>query len=250
MGFVVYGRIDKMATQIYNKDNIFLIDGTEIEILPLKIKYLREFMKRFKDVRTTQGDEAAITILADCVRIAMKQYYPKISLTVEDVEDNVDLPTIYKIVDIAAGIRINKKSDEAVKEQAIESGSTWEDLDLAKLESEAFLLGIWKDYEELEKSLSMPELLATLMVKRELDNTEKKFLAALQGVNLDEQGSDGKVRGQQEWENLKARVFSKGKTNDGNDVLALQGPNAKKAGFGIGMGLDYDDMRDPSLMKS
>jgi hypothetical protein len=48
---------------------------------------------------------------------------------------------------------------------------------------------------------------------------------------------------------MKARVFSKGKTSDSNDVLALQGQNAKKAGFGIGMGLDYDDMRDPELMK-
>jgi hypothetical protein len=28
----------------------------------------------------------------------------------------------------------------------------------------------------------------------------------------------------------------------------LQGINAQKAGFGIGMGLDYEDGRDPSLM--
>ena len=41
---------------------------------------------------------------------------------------------------------------------------------------------------------------------------------------------------------MKARVFSKGKTADGNDILALQGPNAQKAGFGIGMGLDYEDL--------
>ena len=47
---------------------------------------------------------------------------------------------------------------------------------------------------------------------------------------------------QNEWENLKARVFSKGKAKDANDVLALQGENAKMAGFGIGMGLDYEDL--------
>jgi hypothetical protein len=49
---------------------------------------------------------------------------------------------------------------------------------------------------------------------------------------------------------MKARVFSKGATSDSNDVLSLQGQNAKKAGFGIGMGLDYEDARDPSLMKN
>lgn len=232
-----------MATEVYNKDNILLIDGTEIEIIPLKIKYLREFMKTFDQIRITKTDDEAIEILAKCVQICMKQYYPKISKSLEEVEDNIDLPTIYKIVDVAAGIKINKKSEDTVKNQAVDSGSTWDNLDLAKLESEAFLLGIWKDYQELEESLSMPELLATLMIKRELDHTEKKFMAALQGVNLDEQGSDGKVKGQKEWEDLKARVFSRGKTADSNDVLSLQGPNATKAGFGIGMGIDYEDQR-------
>jgi hypothetical protein len=41
---------------------------------------------------------------------------------------------------------------------------------------------------------------------------------------------------------MKARVFSGGKAKDGNDVLALQGVNAQKAGFGIGMGLGYEDL--------
>lgn len=232
-----------MATEVYIKDNIFLLDETELEIFPLKIKFLREFMKRFKDVKNSQNDDDAIGVLSECARICMKQYYPKLSKDIKDLEDNVDLPTIYKILDIAAGIKINKKSEETVKSQAVESGGTWDDLDLAKLESEVFLLGIWKDYQELEESLSMPELLATLSIKRELDNTEKKFLAALQGVNLDEQGSDGKQRGQKEWEDMKARVFSRGQTSDSSDVLALQGPNAAKAGFGIGMGLDYEDLR-------
>jgi len=176
----------------------------------------------------------------------MKQYYPAISRTIEDVEDNLDLPGIYQVLEIAAGIKINKDSEEPVKDQAVESKNTWEDLDLAKLESEVFLLGIWKDYQELEISLSMPELLATLESKRELDYAEKKFLAAIQGVDLDKES--GSNRGQKEWEDMKARVFSKGATSDSDDVLALQGVNAQKAGFGIGFGLDYEDSRDPSVM--
>jgi hypothetical protein len=194
----------------------------------------------FNDIKNTKNDDEAVEVLVRCVRVCMKQYYPKISNSVEEVEDNVDMPTIYDILDIAAGIRINKKSEEPVKDQAIDSGETWENLDLAKLESEVFLLGIWKDYQELESSLSMPELMATLEVSRELDYTEKKFLAAIQGVDLD--GETNKDKGQKEWEDMKARVFSKGKSIDGSDILALQGPNAQKAGFGIGMGLDYEDL--------
>jgi hypothetical protein len=145
------------------------------------------------------------------------------------------MPTIYKLLDYSAGIKINEKSEEPVKDQAKDSGSTWDELDLAEIESEVFLLGIWKDYDDLESSMSMPEIVATLKVKRDLDYSHKKFLAAMQGVDLDK--SSGK---QNAWEEMKARVFSGGQASDSKDIVALQGINAQKAGFGIGMGLEYE----------
>lgn len=238
-----------MATHIYKTDIISLIDGQEITIYPLKIKYLREFMDAYQLIKNAKDDIESISYLSECARIAMKQYLPDKIKTIEDLEDNFDLPTIYKILKIGGGIGVDSSSKEPVKNQALSQkneSTGWDDLDLAKLESEIFLLGIWKDYQELEENLSMPELMATLSSLRELDHQEKKFLAAIQGIDLDaEAGSD---RGQKEWEDMKARVFSKGATNDSNDVLALQGQNAKKAGFGIGMGLDYEDARDPNVM--
>jgi hypothetical protein len=225
-----------MATKIYDTAKISLVNGEEITLTPLKIKYLREFMSAFELVKDAKDDNEAISLLAECARVTMQQYYPKIK-TIEDLEDSIDLPSIYKILDIAAGIKVNAKSDKSVKKQATDSGTTWDTLDLAKLESETFLLGIWKDYEELETSLSMPEMLATLEIKRELDYSEKKFLAAIQGVDLDKQSNKSNA-----WEEMKARVFSKGKAENSKDVLALQGINAQKAGFGIGMGLDYEDL--------
>jgi hypothetical protein len=110
---------------------------------------------------------------------------------------------------------------------------------LAELEAEVFLLGIWKDYEQLESSLSMPELLATLASKRELDYQEKKFLAAIQGVDLDKQSGKNQANA---WEEMKARVFSGNKTNDPNDIVSFQGAKAAKAGFGVGSGLGYQDL--------
>lgn len=225
------------------------MNGTEIEILPVKIKYLRELMDAFSKLSGSEDDDQTIEILVECTRIAMKQYYPELSKTTQDVEDNLIMSQIYEILDFGAGIKINPNKENKNEEQPQQKsqdikGPTWDDLDLAKLEAEVFLLGIWKDYDELELSLSMPELLITLESKRELDYSEKKFLAAIQGVDLDE-NSD---KGQKEWEDMKARVFSGGQTGNSNDILALQGVNAQKVGFGIGMGLDYDDSRDPSLM--
>ena len=238
-----------MATEIYKTKNIYLFDGTEIEIMPLKIKYLREFMDAFNNIKQTKNDDEAMYVLVECARIAMKQYHPEISSSIEDLEDNIDLPTVHEILEIAGNIKIGDDEESDVKTQAQKGdpGPSWEDFDLAKLESEVFLLGIWKDYKELEACLSLSEIMAIISSKRELDYEEKKFFAAIQGVNLDE--ASGSDRGQKEWEDLKARVFSRGATNDSNDVLALQGQNAKKAGFGIGMGLDYEDARDPGVMK-
>lgn len=229
-----------MATKIYNTHNIYLFDGTEVEISPLKIKYLRQFMDTFSLVTNAKDDDESLMILSECTRIAMKQFYPQISKSVEDIEDNIDMPTIHKILEVAAGIKISESSNEPVVEQAQknESKSSWEDIDLVKLESEVFTLGIWKNYDELESSLSMPELMAILSSKRELDYEEKKFLAAMQGVDLEQ----SEERGQKEWEDLKARVFSGGKATDSKDILSLQGQNAKRYGFGIGMGLDYEDL--------
>lgn len=230
-----------MATKVYNTQNIYLFDGTEIEISPLKIKYLRHFMDTFSLISNARDDDESIMILLECTRIAMKQFYPQISNSVVDIEDNIDMPTIHKILEFSGGIKINESSQEPVAQQAQknESKNSWEDIDLVKLESEVFTLGIWKNYDELESSISMPELMAIIAGRRELDYEEKKFLAAVQGIDIDK----NEERGQQEWENLKARVFSKGQAKDGNDVLALQGANAKKAGFGIGLGLDYEDLR-------
>jgi hypothetical protein len=223
-----------MATKIYDTKKISLIDDRVIVAAPLKIKYLREFLETFETIREAKTDDESISVLVRCALIAMQQYCPSIK-TIDDLEDNLDLPTIYDVIDVAAGIKINEKSEDPVKDQAVDSGSSWDTLDLAKLESEAFLIGIWKDYDELEQYLSMPELTATIKIKRELDYSDKKFSAAMQGVDLDKNSGSGN-----EWEDMKARVFSGGAVTDGNDILALQGPNAEKAGFGIGMGLTYE----------
>jgi hypothetical protein len=224
-----------MATEVYKTKIISLMDDTKIELSPLKIRYLKKFMLEFENVKIANGDIEAISALSECARVCMEQYKPEISVSQEVFEEYINLDIIYDILDLAAGVKIKKDSEEEVKKQALSSGASWDDLDLAKLESEVFLLGIWKDYDELERSLSMPELVITLSSARDLDYQEKKFLAAMQGVDLDKNKNEKNA-----WEEMKARVFSGGKATDANDILAYQGINAQKAGFGIGMGMDYE----------
>lgn len=249
MGFVVYDRMVRMATKLYKTHYVETIDGKKIKATPLKLKYLYDFMDMFETIHNSKNDEEAIEVLVECVRICMMQYYPEISKSSQDIEENFDMPTIYKILDYGAGIKINQnKENKDVKEQAVENKekNDWSSFDLLSIESEVFLLGIWKNFDEMEESISLPELIHLISTQRDLDYKEKKFMAALQGVDLDKGSgySGGSEKGgQKEWEDLKARVYSKGKATDSNDILALQGQNAKKAGFGIGLGLDYEDLR-------
>jgi hypothetical protein len=81
----------------------------------------------------------------------------------------------------------------------------------------------------------MPELFATLEEFSRKDFEDKKFLASLQGADI-----GGDEAPENKWEEIKARAYSNGATSNPRDILALQGVAAKKAGFGIGMGLDYE----------
>lgn len=83
----------------------------------------------------------------------------------------------------------------------------------------------------------MPELSAILKASRDKDHEERKFSAAIQGIDLDASSEQ-----EDPWEKLKAKVASGGKAADSKDILALQGANAAQAGFGIGMGLDFEDL--------
>jgi translation initiation factor 1 (eIF-1/SUI1) len=94
----------------------------------------------------------------------------------------------------------------------------------------------------------MPELSAILVAKYEKDQSDRRFFAAIQGVDLDKES--GKEDAQKAWEDMKARVFSGGTATDSSDVTSLQGVSAKKAGFGVGMGLDYAVVSDKKNPKN
>ena len=100
-----------MSTIINESKTITLIDGTEISVRPLKISLLRDFMKKFDEIAKVADDnDKSMNVLMNCVQIAMKQYKPELAADVKQLEELVDLPTVYAIVEAASGINLGATS--------------------------------------------------------------------------------------------------------------------------------------------
>jgi actin-like ATPase involved in cell morphogenesis len=93
-----------MATTINEARTVKLLDGTEIELRPLKISLLRSFMTKFEKIQDVAEDnDKSITALLECVQIALQQFKPELSEDLKALEDNIDLPTVYAIIEEASG---------------------------------------------------------------------------------------------------------------------------------------------------
>jgi len=86
-----------------------------------------------------------------------------------------------------------------------------------------FLLGRWKNYDELEECLTFEELTAIINALRDKEARENRFMAAIQGIDLDEDSTSSSQK------NL-------------GDIKDVQGHTAAQEGFGVGFGLGYMEL--------
>lgn len=73
------------------------------------------------------------------------------------------------------------------------------------MEAEVFLLGHWKNFEEIEDNLTLDELQSILEASREQEYRRNKFAAALKGIDLDAQNKDS----DSSFEEIKRRAEAK-----------------------------------------
>ena len=86
----------------------------------------------------------------------------------------------------------------------------------------------------MEESLSMPELIQTFKSMQKTESEKRKFLASIQGVDLEDGEEEEKAKS---FEDVRRKAL--GIEANGSDVVSLQGQFAQEAGFGIGAGLGY-----------
>lgn len=101
-----------MATKIYETLDVELMDGTELTLRPLNLKYLRELMKEWAKAESVKNEDEFLQVLVNCTRIAFKQIAPTLlekenEKSDDKVEEVVDLQTMYKILEVCADIKLN-----------------------------------------------------------------------------------------------------------------------------------------------
>lgn len=105
-----------MATTVYTTEEVELQDGTTVLLRPLPIKTLRKFMKIMEAFGTAQSEEEGLDVISDASATALSkarpEFYDKtkkdgLGGSSEEWEEVADIETIYKILEVCGGIKLN-----------------------------------------------------------------------------------------------------------------------------------------------
>lgn len=97
-----------MATRVFETETFELQDGTEVLIRPLNIKRLRKFMEvvdKFNDAGDDQTE--IVDLMVDACAIAVEATNEELAADRDKLEDILDVPTMYRILEIAGGIKLD-----------------------------------------------------------------------------------------------------------------------------------------------
>ncbi len=94
-----------MATTVYDTEEIVLQNGTKVTLKPLTIKQLRKFMLVVNKLSETGTEEESLTTLIEACSIALEKQLPEVTL--EELEDILDVPTINRILEVCGGIKMD-----------------------------------------------------------------------------------------------------------------------------------------------
>jgi len=101
-----------LATTVYTVEYVTLQDDDEttVALKPLRISALKRFMKKMEEFGELEGkDESeAIDHLLSTAAVCLEKQVPADKLDSQEWrEDALDMPTVYKIIEVCGGIKLN-----------------------------------------------------------------------------------------------------------------------------------------------
>lgn len=96
-----------MATSVYTTEEVELQDGTTLLLKPNVIKRQKRFMNKMESLESPETQIEAYDQILDLAEICLEGINPELAADREKMEDVLDEPTIYKIIEVCGGIKLD-----------------------------------------------------------------------------------------------------------------------------------------------
>ena len=98
---------DKLATTVYNVEEVQLQNGQTVKLKPLSIKELRKFMEAIQKTANVTTEGETLTVLIEACAITLEKQLPELVADKEALEDALDVPTMNRILEVCGGIKLD-----------------------------------------------------------------------------------------------------------------------------------------------
>jgi hypothetical protein len=112
-----------MATTVYTTEEIKLQDGTVVTLKPLNLKGVREFQKQLKEYNEylqeivddgeQPNEDKTLDMFKEMTKICLRRDLPDLVDDDDAFEDALDLDTIFRVLEVCAGIKLNDPNLQA-----------------------------------------------------------------------------------------------------------------------------------------
>ena len=99
-----------MATSVYDVEELTLQDGKSYEFKPLNLKLLKKFMTAFDNIGEPSSQSEGLEQLRDLTAICLEAVDKELAGDTERLDEILDTPTMYRIIEISTGIKLNDEN--------------------------------------------------------------------------------------------------------------------------------------------
>ena len=96
-----------MASSVYTVEQVELQSGTTLELKPLPIKTLRKFMAQLAKLSEVKTEDDGIDAMLALAALCIQAQVPELVKDQDALEEALDMPTVYKIIEVCGGVKLN-----------------------------------------------------------------------------------------------------------------------------------------------
>ena len=109
---------NKISNEVFNREEVSLFDGTTISLRPLAIKPLKNFIKEAEKLDDLKDQMEVLDALFSLAKVCLVGIGSELGKR-EDLDELLDMETVYKIIEVCGGVKLNDPNLIAAANQAM-----------------------------------------------------------------------------------------------------------------------------------